>query len=63
MFTMMAAELFDAKHTIGPYKVLPTTTGTYIVFDTRAPLGKGKLSEHPDEGEAHEALVRVAMGQ
>ena len=61
------AELFDAKNTRGPYKILPTTrtsaTGgvVHIIFDTRAPLGKGVVSVHNSEDEAATALAIVPL--
>jgi hypothetical protein len=50
------AELFDARHTRGAFKLLPSAEGGYVVFDTRAELGAGVVSWHPTEGEAHAAL-------
>ena len=34
----MAAE-FEAAHTLGPFRVLPMTTGLYVVVDGRRPFG------------------------
>lgn len=56
---VIVAELFEAKHTRGPIKVLPRTTGGYVVFDTRAPLGEGVLEDGlATEADAHAALER-----
>jgi hypothetical protein len=58
------AAMFDELHTRGPLKLLPTTAGGYVVFDTLAPLGKGVL-EGPirDEAQAHAALERHARAE
>lgn len=38
---MIAAELFEAENTRGPFKLLRRADGTIVLFDTRAPNGKG----------------------
>jgi hypothetical protein len=38
------AELFEAKHTRGPLKLLPSAEGGYVVFDTLAPMSQGVLA-------------------
>lgn len=41
---MIAGELFDAEHSRGRFKVLPTVDRkAYVAFDTAAPLGEGAL--------------------
>lgn len=55
------AELFEAKNRRGPYKILPTTTGKFVIFDTRAPMGQGVVSEHNSEEDAFTALQIVPL--
>jgi hypothetical protein len=55
---LMQAEAFEARHTRGPYKLLPSTAGGYVVFDTRAPLGAGVLSAHRTEEDGDRAIER-----
>lgn len=58
---MIAAELFDAAHTRGSLRLLPTTAGGYIVFDDDAPLGEGLVEgPFPTVEKAHAALERLA---
>jgi hypothetical protein len=58
---MIAAELFDARHTIGDLKVLPSTAGGFIVFRAGMPNGQGVVeSGLRTEDEAHAALERHA---
>lgn len=58
---MIAAELFDAAHTRGSLRLLPTTAGGYIVFDDDAPLGQGLVEgPFPTVEKAHVALERLA---
>lgn len=54
------ADLFEARHTRGPFKVLPSTEGGFVVFDTRAALGDGVVEVHGTEDEAHAAVERIA---
>jgi hypothetical protein len=61
---MILAELFDAEHTRGSLRVLPRTTGGYVVFDEQAPLGAGVLEEgFATIGQAHQALERLAAAR
>ena len=54
------AELFDARHTLGAFKILPSSEGGYVVFDTRAALGAGVVSWHVTVDGAQSALERAA---
>jgi hypothetical protein len=55
------AELFEARHTIGPLKLLPRTCGGYVVYDSRRPMADRVLEVvQGDEDAAHAALVRWA---
>ena len=53
---IMAAERFDAAHTLGPRKVLPRTDGRFIVYDSRLPFGARTESTHARLDEADGAL-------
>jgi hypothetical protein len=53
------ADLFAQRHTLGPYQLLPSVAGGYVVFDSRAPLGRGILSAHPTEDDGQAALERL----
>ena len=57
---LIQAELFEAAHTRGPFKVLRTTTGGFVVFDTRAPLAHGVRDHQTTVAEAHASLERIA---
>ena len=58
---MILAELFDARHTRGDLKVLPTTDGRFIVFREGRPNGEGVVAGgFRTEDEAHGALERHA---
>jgi hypothetical protein len=54
------ADLFAQRHTRGPYQLLPSAAGGYVVFDTRAPLGRAAVSTHPTEDDGQAALERLA---
>jgi len=57
----IGASLFEERHKSGPYKLLPSTAGGYVVFDTRAALGAGVVSPIiASEDEAHAALEAIA---
>ena len=59
---MIAAELFEARHTIGDLKVLPCTAGGYVIFRVGMPNGRGVVESGRTwtEDEAHAALERHA---
>jgi len=59
----VAAEQFEMAHTRGPFKVLPTVLGTFVVYDGRAPMNKGVVETCPNIREAHAALERHAAGE
>jgi hypothetical protein len=53
---MIAAELFDYAHTLGPLKVLPRTDGKLVIVDIRLPVGGRTLSTHSSVEEADKAM-------
>jgi len=57
---LISAELFDAQHARGRYKLLPYAGGGYVVFDSLAELGRGALERHAKLDDAHAALERIA---
>jgi hypothetical protein len=63
--SVMAAELFDAEHTRGHLKILPTTVGGYVIFDATAPLGEGivagPLSKLEDTVAVLEQIVQTSQ--
>jgi hypothetical protein len=58
--SIMSAELFDAEHTRGRYKVLPRVDGGYVVFDAEAPLSAAGRERWPSLESAHAELERLA---
>lgn len=55
------AELFEASHTRGPFKLLPRTVGGYVVYDERRPVGQRTVETIAgSEEQAHRALERWA---
>jgi len=60
----IVAEMFEAAHSRGPFTVLPRTDGQFVVFDTRAPNGKGLVAgPFAKVEQAHEALERAAASE
>jgi hypothetical protein len=58
---IIASELFEAAHSLGPFKLLPRTDGGYVVHDTRAPNGKGLVAgPFKTVAEAQAALEKTA---
>lgn len=55
------AELFEASHTRGPFKLLPRSVGGYVVYDERRPVGQRTVEVIAgSEEQAHRALERWA---
>lgn len=54
----IAAELFDAKYTREPYKVLPRTDGGFVVIDERLEVGARTVSKHATPDAALQAIER-----
>lgn len=49
----IAAELFDAKHTRGRFKVLCGTDSKFVVHETGCPNGKSERGRFTSVGQAH----------
>lgn len=54
---MIAAEIFDAKYTLGERKIYPRTDGKYAVVDLRRAVGDRTESVHDTLDEADKALM------
>jgi hypothetical protein len=57
---LIAGELFDASHIRGDFKILPRSTGGYVVFHTKSPNGRGERGHFLDIETAHAALEEIA---
>lgn len=60
---MIAAELFDAAHTRGRFKLLPHMAGGYVLFDSSAPMNAGALGRFATIERAQAALEEAARGR
>jgi hypothetical protein len=53
---LIAGELFDFAHTLGSLRVLPRTTGDFVVYDGSRKFGDRTVSVHKTADEADRAM-------